>query len=74
MFLLQVVKNTLKPTWKPFKIDLKTLCNADYDKRIKVMHWDIFSLMHFIIGITSLLYVIDLSIKKNLSLPQSDTH
>ncbi|XP_072169209.1 copine-3-like [Diadema setosum] len=36
----EVIKNTLKPTWKPFKIDLKTLCNADYDKRIKVMCFD----------------------------------
>nr|XP_054749646.1 copine-3-like [Lytechinus pictus] len=36
----EVIKNTLKPTWKPFKIDLKKICNGDYDKRIKVMCFD----------------------------------
>ncbi|XP_038077700.1 copine-3-like isoform X2 [Patiria miniata] len=33
----EVIKNTLNPTWKPFKISLRTLCNADYDKKLKVV-------------------------------------
>ncbi|XP_071785739.1 copine-3-like isoform X2 [Asterias amurensis] len=33
----EVIKNTLNPTWKPFKISLRTLCSADYDKKIKVV-------------------------------------
>ncbi|XP_022094531.1 copine-3-like isoform X4 [Acanthaster planci] len=36
----EVIKNTLNPTWKPFKISLRTLCNADYDKKLKVMCFD----------------------------------
>eukprot|EP00057_Strongylocentrotus_purpuratus_P010854 XP_011665328.1 PREDICTED: copine-3 isoform X2 [Strongylocentrotus purpuratus] len=36
----EVIKNTLKPTWKPFKIDLKKLCNGDYDKKIKIACYD----------------------------------
>ncbi|XP_041453938.1 copine-3-like isoform X2 [Lytechinus variegatus] len=36
----EVIKNTLKPTWKPFKIDLKKICNGDYDKRIKIACYD----------------------------------
>ena len=37
-----VVKNTLKPNWKSFKISLKNLCNGDYEKPIKfdVYDWD----------------------------------
>ncbi|XP_071960515.1 copine-8-like isoform X2 [Antedon mediterranea] len=31
-----VLKNTLNPTWKPFKVPLRTLCNGDLDRTIKV--------------------------------------
>ncbi|XP_033106562.1 copine-8-like isoform X2 [Anneissia japonica] len=31
-----VIKNTLNPVWKPFTVPLRTLCNADLDRTIKV--------------------------------------
>ena len=28
----EVIKNTLNPTWKPFTIHARALCNGDYDR------------------------------------------
>ena len=28
----EVIKNTLNPTWKPFTIQARALCNGDYDR------------------------------------------
>ncbi|XP_071958749.1 copine-3-like [Antedon mediterranea] len=36
----EVVKNTLKPTWKPFSIPVMDLCSGNLDKRIKVLCFD----------------------------------
>ena len=38
----EVIKNTLKPTWAPFSISLRELCNGDYDRNLKfdVYDWD----------------------------------
>ncbi|XP_071174493.1 copine-8-like isoform X2 [Mytilus edulis] len=36
----EVIKNTLNPTWRPFSIPLRTLCNGDYDRSIKVECYD----------------------------------
>ncbi|XP_033125258.1 copine-3-like [Anneissia japonica] len=36
----EVVKNTLNPTWKPFKIPVMTLCSGNLDKKIKIECWD----------------------------------
>ncbi|XP_076448583.1 copine-8-like [Babylonia areolata] len=38
----EVIKRTLNPTWKPFAISVRTLCNGDYDRCIKVdcHDWD----------------------------------
>ncbi|TKS88029.1 Copine-3 [Collichthys lucidus] len=32
----EVVKNTLNPTWRPFRIPLQSLCGGDVEKSIKV--------------------------------------
>ncbi|XP_033626686.1 copine-8-like isoform X1 [Asterias rubens] len=36
----EVIKNTLNPRWKPFNIMVRALCNADYDRTIKVECYD----------------------------------
>ncbi|XP_069141533.1 copine-8-like isoform X2 [Argopecten irradians] len=38
----EVIKNTLNPTWRPFSITARALCNGDYDRTIKVecFDWD----------------------------------
>ncbi|XP_033606823.1 copine-5 isoform X2 [Cryptotermes secundus] len=36
----EVVKNTLNPTWQKFSIPVRTLCNGDYDRSIKVVCYD----------------------------------
>lgn len=39
-FSHQVVKSTLNPTWQKFSIPVRTLCNGDYDRNIKVVCYD----------------------------------
>uniref|UniRef100_A0A8D2N5A4 Copine-3 n=1 Tax=Zonotrichia albicollis TaxID=44394 RepID=A0A8D2N5A4_ZONAL len=36
----EVIKNTLNPVWRPFKISLNSLCYSDMDKSIKVECYD----------------------------------
>ena len=36
----EVIKNTLNPTWKPFNIPVRTLCNNDYDRELKFDVYD----------------------------------
>ncbi|XP_032822313.1 copine-8-like isoform X1 [Petromyzon marinus] len=36
----EVVKNTLNPAWQPFSIPVRTLCNGDFDRTIKVDVYD----------------------------------
>ncbi|CAL1529087.1 unnamed protein product [Lymnaea stagnalis] len=38
----EVIKKTLNPTWRPFAIPVRDLCNGDYDRAIKVEchDWD----------------------------------
>ena len=36
----EVIKNTLNPTWRPFEISLRSLCNGDHDRVILVKCWD----------------------------------
>lgn len=36
----EVVKNTLNPVWKQFSIPVRTFCNGDYDRSIKVTCFD----------------------------------
>ncbi|XP_073229947.1 copine-8-like isoform X2 [Porites lutea] len=36
----EVIKNTLNPTWKPFSIQARALCNGDYDRSIRVECYD----------------------------------
>ena len=38
----EVIKNTLNPTWKPFTVQVRSLCNGDYDRLLKVecFDWD----------------------------------
>ncbi|XP_071156234.1 copine-8-like [Mytilus edulis] len=36
----EVIKKTLNPTWKPFTISVRALCNGDYDRSIKVECYD----------------------------------
>jgi hypothetical protein len=38
--LLQVVKHTLNPVWRKFSIPVRSLCNGDYDRSIKVTCYD----------------------------------
>lgn len=35
-FVVQFVKNTLNPVWKPFRIPMQSLCGGDVEKSIKV--------------------------------------
>ncbi|XP_013417379.1 copine-8 isoform X2 [Lingula anatina] len=36
----EVIKNTLDPTWRPFTVPVRSLCNGDYDRSIKVECYD----------------------------------
>ncbi|ELT95706.1 hypothetical protein CAPTEDRAFT_3259 [Capitella teleta] len=36
----EVIKNTLNPTWKPFTVPVRALCNGDYDRLLKVECYD----------------------------------
>ncbi|XP_052780643.1 copine-8-like isoform X1 [Mya arenaria] len=36
----EVIKNTLNPTWAPFRATARALCNGDYDRSILVKCWD----------------------------------
>ncbi|XP_039646409.1 copine-3-like isoform X2 [Perca fluviatilis] len=36
----EVIKNTLNPVWKPFRIPLQSLCGGDVEKSIKVECYD----------------------------------
>ncbi|XP_005099340.1 copine-8 isoform X1 [Aplysia californica] len=38
----EVIKRTLNPTWRPFALSVRALCNGDYDRSIKVEchDWD----------------------------------
>ncbi|KAI0220493.1 Copine-8 [Lamellibrachia satsuma] len=36
----EVIKVTLNPTWKPFTIPVRALCNGDYDRSLKVECYD----------------------------------
>ncbi|KAK3101053.1 hypothetical protein FSP39_000607, partial [Pinctada imbricata] len=48
----EVIKNTLNPTWRPFTVPVKTLCNGDYNRSIKVecFDWDSDGSSHDLIG------------------------
>lgn len=48
----EVIKNTLNPTWKPFRVPVTTLCNGDYDRSIKIecYDWDSDGSSHDLIG------------------------
>lgn len=37
---LQVIKNTLNPSWPGFEISSQTLCSSDAQRRIKVICYD----------------------------------
>ncbi|XP_060598331.1 copine-8-like isoform X1 [Ruditapes philippinarum] len=38
----EVIKKTLNPTWKPMTVSVRSLCNGDYDRSIKIEchDWD----------------------------------
>ena len=38
----EVIKNTLNPTWRPFPVLVRSLCNGDVERTIKVecFDWD----------------------------------
>ncbi|PSN50087.1 Copine-8 [Blattella germanica] len=36
----EVIKNTLNPSWQKMTIPVRTLCNGDYDRNIKVVCYD----------------------------------
>lgn len=36
----EVIKKTLNPSWKPFKVPAQTLCNGDYDRTIRISCYD----------------------------------
>ncbi|XP_071497871.1 copine-8-like isoform X1 [Diadema antillarum] len=48
----EVIKNTLDPVWRPFKLLVRTLCNGDLDRTIKVecFDWDSDGGSHDFIG------------------------
>jgi len=36
----EVIKNNLSPTWKPFQVKVRDLCNADYNRPLKIDIYD----------------------------------
>lgn len=48
----EVIKNTLNPTWRPFTVKARVLCNGDYDRSIKFdcYDWDSDGSSHDLIG------------------------
>ncbi|ESO82328.1 hypothetical protein LOTGIDRAFT_198063 [Lottia gigantea] len=36
----EVVKRNLSPTWKPFSLPVRTVCNGDYDRMMKIECYD----------------------------------
>ncbi|GFS12362.1 copine-8 [Elysia marginata] len=36
----EVVKNTLNPTWQPFCMSVRQLCNGDYERSVKIECYD----------------------------------
>ncbi|XP_025108559.1 copine-8-like [Pomacea canaliculata] len=36
----EVIKKTLNPTWKPFSVPVRSLCNGDYERSIKIECYD----------------------------------
>lgn len=40
VYRTDVIKNNLNPVWKPFRIPLRSLCNGDLDKTIRVECYD----------------------------------
>jgi hypothetical protein len=36
----EVIKNTLNPTWQPFTIPVRSLCNGDHDRLLKIECYD----------------------------------
>ncbi|XP_070574849.1 copine-2-like [Ptychodera flava] len=36
----EVIKNNQEPTWKTFKVSVQSLCNANYEKEIKIVCYD----------------------------------
>jgi Ca2+-dependent lipid-binding protein len=36
----EVVKNDLRPTWKPMKLKVRDLCNGDYNRALKIDIYD----------------------------------
>ncbi|XP_078690065.1 copine-4-like isoform X3 [Branchiostoma floridae x Branchiostoma belcheri] len=42
VYRTEVVKNNLNPKWKPFKVNMQTLCDRDFDKKLlfKCYDWD----------------------------------
>ncbi|XP_033644541.1 copine-8-like [Asterias rubens] len=49
----EVIKNTLNPTWRPFPVLVRSLCNGDVERTIKVecFDWDSDGGSHDLIGI-----------------------
>ncbi|XP_077983010.1 copine-3-like [Glandiceps talaboti] len=36
----EYIKNNINPTWKPFKVSVQSMCNGDFEKKIKVICYD----------------------------------
>jgi len=36
----EVIKNTLNPNWKMIEVPVRTICNGDYDRTVKVEVYD----------------------------------
>ncbi|XP_064607503.1 copine-8-like [Liolophura sinensis] len=38
----EVIKRTLNPSWRPFKLSVRAICNGDYDRTVKIEchDWD----------------------------------
>lgn len=44
----EVIKKTLNPTWRPFTISVRSLCNGDYDRYYNIeTHYHIISIYFF---------------------------
>ena len=40
MHKTEVIKITLNPTWRPFTVPVRAVCNGDYDRVIKIECYD----------------------------------
>ena len=67
----EVIQNTLNPSWKPFSLSVRDLCNGDWDKtlRFEVFDWDARGKSDLIGGFTTSLRELSTAMERNHFFP-----